>query len=60
MNNRYGNGRILCFGLMVMIVGVTLTLGTSLVIKIFGLAILAFLAAILPLVVGQEKWHLSS
>jgi hypothetical protein len=45
---------------MVMIVGVTLTLGTSLVIKIFGLAILAFLAAILPLVVGQEKWHLSS
>lgn len=42
MSDRYGNGRILCFGLMVMIVGVTLTLATSLIIKIFGLAILTF------------------
>jgi len=42
MSDRYGNGRILCFGLMIMLVGVTLTLATSLIIKIFGLAILTF------------------
>ena len=42
MADRFGNGRILCLSIGIMAIGGVTTLGTSLVMKVAGLAILTF------------------
>ena len=42
LSDRYGNGKILCLGCIMMLVGTLITMGSPLILKIIGLALFTF------------------